>query len=92
MATNYQTIRNIRLDVPHLDRWASARETHIAVAAAIHAIADSRRAAETIWASPTVAERDHVHMAVDEYVRTGQIEGEPDGRYAWGAETVVMEG
>ena len=30
-------------------RWADVRETHIAVATAIHAIADSSRSADEIW-------------------------------------------
>ena len=39
--------------------WAERRETHPAVAMAIHAIADDRRSAEAIWEDPTKAEWDH---------------------------------
>ena len=68
--------------------WASSRETHMAVATAIHAIADSRRSADSIWEAPTVAEWDHVKMAVEEYVAHGDFLAEEDGCYAWGTETV----
>lgn len=71
--------------------WALSRETHQAVATAIHAIADSSRSAEAIWDAPTPAEWDHVVMAVEEYVRLGDFPAEPDGRYPWGMEFVVLE-
>jgi hypothetical protein len=76
---------------PRIDpQWALSRETHEAVAAAIHAIADSRRSPEQIWEYPTTAEWDHVAMAVENYIINGRFEAEPDGRYAWGRETVVL--
>lgn len=71
-------------------RWADTRETHPAVAMAIHAIADSKRSAEAIWADPTPAEDDHVRMAVEEYVRDGVFPAEDDGRYSWGEETITL--
>lgn len=68
--------------------WANTHETHPAVAAAIHAIADSKRTAEMIWEAPTAAEWDHVAMAVEEYLTHGDFAREDDGRYAWGQEVV----
>lgn len=71
--------------------WAGSRETHIAVATAIHAISGPGRSAERIWANPTAAEWDHVCMAVENYVDAGVFAAEDDGRYPWGCETVVLE-
>jgi hypothetical protein len=70
--------------------WANSRETDMAVAVAIHAIADSKRSADEIWEAPTPAEWDHVQMAVDEYVRHGDFEFDPSG-YCWGQETIKIE-
>jgi hypothetical protein len=67
--------------------WANSRETDMAVATAIHAIADSKRTADAIWEAPTPAEWDHVVMAVDEYVRNGDFSFDASG-YRWGHETV----
>lgn len=72
------------------ERWAETRQTHPAVAMAIHAIADSSRDAEAIWEAPTNAEWEHVTMAVDQYVAAGIFEAEDDGRYPWGEEAVVI--
>jgi hypothetical protein len=72
------------------DGWAETRETHPGVAAAIHAIADSSRSPEAIWEEPTLAEIDHVTMALQSYVEAGLIEAAPDDRYDWGAEPIVM--
>lgn len=72
------------------EHWAETRETHIAVATAIHAIADSRRSAEEIWESPTPAEEDHVKMAVQEYVANGDFQAEEDGKYQWGASALTV--
>ena len=91
MSRNYSSAREIRRNVSGLDQWASSRETHPAVACAIHAIADHRRTATAIWEAPTDAEVDHVKMAVEEYVREGDFSAEDDGRYPWGLETVVLE-
>ena len=71
-------------------QWANERETHIAVATAIHAIASGARTPEAIWEAPTAAEWDHVAMAVENYVDNGVFSAEPDGRYAWGQESVVI--
>lgn len=70
--------------------WASSRETHIAVATAIHAIADSKRTADVIWEDPTPAEWDQVTMAVQNYVESGVFAAEDDGRYAWGVESITL--
>lgn len=66
--------------------WADTRETDMAVAVAIHAIADASRSPEAIWEAPTAAEWDHVTMAVQEYVSNGDFPDQ-DG-YCWGQETV----
>ncbi|MFN4126912.1 hypothetical protein [Pannonibacter indicus] len=44
--------------------WAQSRETDMAVAVAIHAIANSRRSPEAIWDAPTKSEWENVEMAV----------------------------
>ena len=69
-------------------RWCEVRETHPAVAAAIHAIASSKRDPQEIWAEPTETEWDNVTMAVEEYVRAGLFPAEDDGRYPWGFEAI----
>ena len=71
-------------------QWANERNTHVAVATAIHAIADSKRTPEQIWEDPTSAEWDHVAMAVENYVAEGEFPAEPDGRYAWGDDAIVI--
>ena len=58
------------------------------VARAIHAIADTNRPAELIWAEPTQAECDHVDMACQEYVRHGDFE---PGVYRWGIEHLEVK-
>ncbi|GEM_PF-1349102 len=83
---------SLQYPVPTIDgAWAASRETHIAVATAIHAISDSSRSADDIWAEPTAAEWDHVCMAVENYVSAGAFAAEDDGRYPWGAEAVVLK-
>lgn len=73
-------------NVPQVDQeWARSRQTHPAVAAAIHAIADGVRTPETICENPTEAEKDKVRTTVDEYIRNGDFPAEPGGRYAWGS-------
>ncbi len=67
--------------------WASSRNTDMAVAVAIHAIADDKRSPEAIWEDPTPAEWDHVRMAVNEYVRHGDFPAAASG-YCWGDESV----
>ena len=70
--------------------WASSRETDMAVAVAIHAVADSKRSPEAIWEAPTQAEWDHVTMAVAEYVAHGDFPAEDS--YCWGQETIRIGG
>ncbi len=77
-----------RPDVPA--EWAASRETHPAVASAIHAIADSKRSPQEIWESQTPAEWDHVTMAVQEYVAHGDFPAEFDGKYHWGSEIIKI--
>ncbi len=77
---------------PQIDRaWADSRETHIAVATAIHALRSDDRTPEMIWEDPTSAEWDQVCMAVENYVGAGVFLAEADGRYPWGCETVVLD-
>ena len=71
-------------------QWANDRNTHDAVATAIHAIAGGKRTPELIWENPTPAEWDHVAMAVENYVDNGVFSVEPDGCYAWGQESVLI--
>lgn len=76
---------------PSVDaNWAASRETHAAVAVAIHAIADDSRAPEAIWEDPTPAEVDHVTMAVEEYIVHGDFDAEPDGVYPWGESEITL--
>lgn len=83
MSRNYRT-PNVAAE------WAGSRETDMAVAVAIHAIADSARSAEEIWEAPTTAEVEHVTMAVEEYVRHGDFDFDPAG-YCWGQEIIKVE-
>jgi hypothetical protein len=84
MTRNYNT--------PKVDeKWANDRETHIAVATAIHAISDSARSPEQIWEWPTFAEEDHIYMAMEEYIRHGDFLPEPDGEYRWGQNLVILD-
>jgi len=84
-------VANLNYDVitvpPH---WYDSRETHKAVAMAIHAIADKKRTPEAIWEAPTAAEYDHVVMAVQQFVEAGIVEAEDDGKYPWGLETIIF--
>ena len=70
--------------------WSDKRETHPAVAIAIHAIADSNRTADDIWHNPTSAEFSHVTMAVQEYLSHGDFAPTDDGRYQWGLEFISL--
>jgi hypothetical protein len=82
---------NRNYNCPTVDtHWADSRETHMAVATAIHAISDSRRSPEAIWEAPTPAEWDNVTSAVEEYVTHGDFAAEDDGRYPWGQEVVTL--
>lgn len=75
-------------DVP--TGWAESRNTHPAVAMAIHAMIGPGRTPQQIWEAPTHAEYDHVAMAVENYVNAGVFPAEDDGRYPWGVETIVI--
>jgi len=82
---------NRNYNTPTVERkWADSRETDMASAVAIHAIADNRRTAEAIWEAPTPAEWDHVKMAVAEYVAHGDFPADDSG-YCWGMETVRID-
>lgn len=70
--------------------WGDSRETHAAVAMAIHAISDRARSPQEIWEAPTPAEVDHVAMAVENYVNNGLFEAAQDGEYQWGVETIKV--
>ena len=77
---------------PTIDaQWAADRQTDMAVAVAIHAIADriSTRSPAEIWSDPTPPEFEHVCMAVEEYVVHGDYAANEDG-YCWGQETVPV--
>ena len=70
--------------------WAASRETHMAVATAIHALSGPGRTPEDIWADPTPEEWDQVCVSVENYVGAGVFAAEDDGRYAWGNEVVTL--
>jgi hypothetical protein len=70
--------------------WSGQHRTHIAVATAIHAIADQSRDAEAIWRHPTRAERDHVATLVADYLAHGAFPRSPDNKYAWGAQPIEI--
>ncbi|MEF3365859.1 hypothetical protein V3H18_04855 [Methylocystis sp. 9N] len=77
--------------LPRVDpRWAADRKTHIAIATAIHAIADGERSAEAIWDAPTDAEIEQVMMAVQDYIERGDFDAKADGHYQWGAGVIVL--
>lgn len=81
----------LQYPVPTINpEWASSRETHPAVATAIHAISGPCRTPEQIWEAPTPVEWDHVCMATENYIDAGVFEGEDDGRYPWGCETITI--
>lgn len=82
---------SIQFKTPAVDaEWAATRETHPAVAMAIHAISDQTRSPEAIWEAPTQNEWDHVTMAVENYVAAGLFDAQDDGRYYWGQEAIVI--
>jgi hypothetical protein len=82
---------NLDYDTPTVDpRWGAGRETHDAVAMAIHAIASADRAPEAIWKNPTPAECDHVTMAVEQYISAGLFPAEHDGVYPWGRALIKL--
>lgn len=82
----------LQFEVPHVEhQWADSRETHIAVATAIHAISLPGRSAEAIWEEPSVAEWGQVHIAVENYIDSGVFSAQDNGRYPWGEECVIIE-
>lgn len=84
---------NLNYAIPAVPaRWADSRETHPAVATAIHAIADKTRSPEAIWEAPTPAEWQHVAMAVEQYVTAGLFERMGEEGYSWGEETLLLPG
>lgn len=82
---------NRNYTAPPIDApWSTDRQTDMAVAVAIHAIADASRSPEDIWSDPTPSEFEHVCMAVEEYVVHGDYAANEDG-YCWGQETVPFD-
>jgi hypothetical protein len=72
---------------PHVSvssEWSTRHHTHMAVASAIHAIADQSRDAEEIWEHPTESERGDVVMLVADYLAHGAFSRTRDNKYAWG--------
>lgn len=86
MSRNYRRPNPAEID----QSWLSGRETHIAVACAIHAISDDTRSPDAIWEAPTHTEFDHVAMAVEEYIREGDFQAEDDSEYQWGLEVINL--
>jgi hypothetical protein len=84
-------MKNRMYQTPNVDReWSASRNTHHAVAVAIHAISDSKRSPEAIWEAPTSTEFDVVANAVEDYLLHGDFDREPDGKYPWGNENIVI--
>ena len=80
-----------KYECPKVDeQWSYNRETHPAVAAAIHAIASKDRSPEAIWENPTSAEWECVREAVEEYIAEGLFPAVKGGAYPWGAETIQL--
>ncbi len=80
-----------KYECPKVDeQWSYNRETHPAVAAAIHAIASKDRSPEAIWENPTSAEWECVREAVEEYITEGLFPAVKGGAYPWGAETIQL--
>ena len=67
--------------------WAESRKTHMAIAAAIHAIASGARSPEAIWEAPTQPEFELVIRAVEQAVRRCDFEPDAHG-FAWGDRTI----
>ena len=80
----YFAPREIIRDIPDIHEWASSRETHLAVACAVHAIATVGRPPSVIWEDPTPTEWNQVHWALAEYLEHGDFERTPDDWYSWG--------
>jgi len=70
--------------------WAAAKQTHPAVAMAIHAISSPMRSAEAIWDLPTSAECEEVKRRVQAYISEGAFPADPDGIYEWGLNLLVL--
>jgi hypothetical protein len=76
---------------PRVDsNWADSRKTHIAVATAIFAIARPDRSPDVICENPTEVERNHVRMAVEQYLREGNFPPASDNRYPWRQEVIEL--
>jgi hypothetical protein len=71
-------------------KWAESRETHIAVATAIFAIAGPDRSPDAIWGNPTEVEWNQVRMAVEQYIREGDFPPASDNRYSWKQEGIEL--
>ncbi len=71
--------------------WYQSRNTHPAVAAAIHVVAgEVGKTPEQLWEEPTTTEFDSVRAILNELIELGDLEPEPDGKYAWGNDTVDL--
>jgi hypothetical protein len=85
-------MKTLQFRTPHVGgQWAASRNTHDAVAMAIHAISDNSRSPHEIWEAPTEAEYDNVALAVNNYLDNGLFDANPDGCYPWGCETVEIK-
>ena len=88
---DWSNIMTLQYNAPSISaQWAAERDTDMAAATAIHAIAGGNRTPEAIWESPTPAEFDHVTMAVENYVAEGVFPADPRGRYSWGQAVIVI--
>lgn len=70
--------------INHDPRWAESRETHPAVAQAIHNLATPERSADAIWDDATAREIESVEAGVRSLISAGFTAVEADGQYHWG--------
>lgn len=84
-------LTNLNYTTPHVPTgWAASRETHDAVAMAIHAISSDERTPQAIFENPTDVEYDTVQSAVAGYTQAGIFDAVPQGQYDWGEGMIVI--
>ena len=87
-------MRNLQYELPisiaEAAAWGDCRNTDSIIAMAIHAIADDKRSPDEIWVDATSAERDHVLMALENYIDNGIFPAAHDGNYRWGSYTITL--
>jgi hypothetical protein len=64
--------------------WAEERDTHPAIARAIHEIATADRTPQQIWERPTEDEDLEISAALYGYLKRGEFPRTTDNTYSWG--------